>query len=406
MDPNTFDKVLLLIKKYYNSSNVDELLINNWDDLFQELNNQAISAIPTDVLADIAPHKVQKRLIQNATNSIKKMYQHLYAQDQLVQLFQKENVHFVIVKGLAIARYYPTPEYRSLGDVDICVLHEEYKKARNILLSNGFIEVESHYIKHSVYKKNGVEFELHKYFTSTNDIEKANKIEALIQHGIREKNICKLKGYSFPVLPTIAEGIMLLEHMSQHLESGIGLRHMIDWMMYVSHKLNDDVWFACFKREAEAAGLCVLAEIATKVCKKNFGLTGITWCDEANDELCERLLIHIRLRGNFGRKQLTTSEKSQKLFRINRNCLSWIRYLQKTGLMIPFVKENFLLHPFAWIIRSFNIIIEYKKRGNSLKRLRKDLEKATEIDAFLAGLGIRRVSKGNTYWSGKHFIIR
>ena len=406
MSSNIYETVLLLVRKSMYPSYTESVSVSDWEALFQELRDQAVLTIPTNALAEIAPPQEYTKIIRNVSFSIRTMHRHLMAQDDVVRLFQEEAIGFVILKGLAVARYYPKPEYRSLGDIDIAVLHDDYERARQILLQNDYEEVESPYIKHSVYEKNGLCFELHKYFTSTNDAAKATVIEELIQDGIRHPVNFELEGYSFPVLPPFADGIMLLEHMSQHLESGIGLRHLLDWMVYVSHELDDDTWRGGFCETAETVGLRILAEVATKLCKENLGLTGITWCDDADDMMCAKLLAHIELRGNFGRKELSPSEKNQKLFINNKGLFYWFRYLQRTGMRIQSVQRHRLLYPFAWFFRGIELVSKYMKSKRTFRDLRLDLELAKEKESFLDGLGIRRVSKGHTYLSGKTFIIK
>ena len=75
------------------------------------------------------------------------------------------------------------------------------------------------------------------------------------------------------VLPDDENGIVLLSHIRQHLESGLGLRQIIDWMMFVRSYLNDEMWFSSFHEKAQRTGLESLAVITTKMCQKYLGLT-------------------------------------------------------------------------------------------------------------------------------------
>lgn len=406
MSVDTFDIVLTLIRKSINPSDTEQITVADWDSLFNELSTQGISAISADLLAQMVPASEKRRLIQAVSVSLMTMHKHLEAQDSLGRLYQEKGIPFVILKGLAVSRYYPKPEYRSLGDIDIAVLHADYEAARQAMLQDGYREVKSHYEKHGVFEKNGLVFELHKYFASANDVKKASFIEEQIQNGIMSPVICELKGYRFPVLPPTADGIMLLEHMSQHLEDGIGLRHMMDWMLYVSHELNDAAWQNGFRDAAAAAGLCRLAEVSTKLCVRYLGLRGISWCDTTDEEACDRLLAHVKDRGNFGHKSAAPSSKAQKLLSIHKGIFYRFRYLQRTGLRIPFVAKHRILHPFAWLIRAFVLVSQYLKGGNTVLDLRQEYEKAKEIESFMDDLGIRRVSRGHTFWNGSSFVMK
>ena len=49
------------------------------------------------------------------------------------ELFRKNNIEPVLIKGWAAARYYPRKEERLFTDIDICVASREFKKAQGIL---------------------------------------------------------------------------------------------------------------------------------------------------------------------------------------------------------------------------------------------------------------------------------
>ena len=80
--------------------------------------------------------------------------------------------------------------------------------------------------------KNGVSVEIHRFFASLNDPNHAKLLDDQIIENINSSH----------VLPDKVNGLVLLEHISQHLESGLGLRQIIDWMMFVNQCLPDEYW--------------------------------------------------------------------------------------------------------------------------------------------------------------------
>lgn len=110
--------------------------------------------------------------------------------------------------------------------------------------------------------------------------------------------------YEFPMLPPTANGLVLLDHMKSHLKSGMGLRQIIDWMMYVNAKLHDDEWNGIFEKVVKEKGYCKFARVATKMCQKYIGLPyeNIIWCHDADEVLCDRLMSIVMNSGNFGMK--------------------------------------------------------------------------------------------------------
>ena len=99
-------------------------------------------------------------------------------------------------------------------------------------------------------------------------------------------------------------GLLLLAHAALHLSSSeLGLRQVIDWMMFVHQELDDEKWNSCFSEMAERAGLRKLAVALTRLCRDHLGLPGeYRWCKEADEQMVSDLLDLIFERGNFGRK--------------------------------------------------------------------------------------------------------
>lgn len=97
--------------------------------------------------------------------------------------------------------------------------------------------------------------------------------------------------------------MVLLFHIDQHLRSGLGLRQIIDWMMYVA-AVSSDQWFR-LREYLRRSGLEKLAIIMTEMCVKYFGLhTSFQLYDntEADEKTCDDLMEFVLSKGNFGRK--------------------------------------------------------------------------------------------------------
>ena len=68
---------------------------------------------------------------------------------RLTTLFEKEGILAVTLKGCAVARYYPVPEFRKTTDLDLFVASdEEAEKAVRILCENGFRPSEEWHANH------------------------------------------------------------------------------------------------------------------------------------------------------------------------------------------------------------------------------------------------------------------
>ena len=106
------------------------------------------------------------------------------------------------------------------------------------------------------------------------------------------------------MLRAVENELVLLAHLWNYLHTGVGLRQVLDWMMYVHAELNDELWNTAFAEQAEKYGLKKLAITAAHMCQMYLGLPDhFAWYADADEELCNDFLTQVLRSGNFGRKE-------------------------------------------------------------------------------------------------------
>lgn len=128
----------------------------------------------------------------------------LYKQSLLIELFKENGIPMAILKGSAIAIYYPIPSYRTLGDVDFIVHDQDFSKAYQVMLDNGYSlcydidGTEYHY----TLKKDNITFELHRH-----PVGLPNGVCLLktIDEGLKGTKTAEIEGYQILVLPNSAK---------------------------------------------------------------------------------------------------------------------------------------------------------------------------------------------------------
>ena len=338
---------------------------------------------PTDIPAEIvseAQHQAVAELIQPASyQQIAYYIRYTHEEQELIQLLEGHGIPLVILKGAAAAVYYPIPSRRSFGDIDFLVLPERFMDTVKLLEENGYIRGEDNE-RHIAYRKGGIHFELHRRY-SHEDID----IERYVLDGLEHRVTGRIDQHEFPMLPPLANGLVLLDHMRSHLKTGLGLRQVIDWMMYCHKELNDGFWQDSFRFAAEEAKLTTLAITATALCQKYLGLTSdITWCCDADEALVDELLNNLLMSGNFGRKQglgngvekVTTAFRREGLFRRLQRAgeHNWKAY-----------HRNHRLRPWCWLYQIFR----YMRQGiGRIRYVRADIARGNERYELLKKLGI------------------
>lgn len=342
----------------------------NWENLYNELEMQAILVLPYKYVrtnVELSPEDMSRYhqdVLQTATN----FYFNMQAQDEVVRLFKENGIPAAILKGSAASVYYPDPEIREMGDIDIITKPEDFERAYNLLCDNGFdAEPFDPGKRHNELFKNGFEVELHNAFATLKNEDYRKYLDDLIYKGIDESFVCDIKGFQFPMLPHHINGLTLLCHTDYHMEEGPGVRHLLDWMFFVKMYLDDRTWKDQFEKEAENIGLKTMAKTLTKCCQKYLGLTkSITWCNDADEELCDELMEFIMHFGNFGVKQQDNVLRGNILYMMKKP-LEYIKFAQTFGLRTWKVLDKLpWLKPFAWIYQSFRFLSHGIRKGSGL----------------------------------------
>ncbi len=347
--------------------------------VFEEMMQQAIEALPADYLSLL---NISTELGQRWKQVILRKLA-FNAQYEYVQINLPITVPYVILKGTSAAKYYPHPEYRTMGDIDIMTRREDVDIAYQQLISNGYYHLKELNREISV-AKSGMVIELHRRFASLNDPKQAKYLDDLIIEHINPSHI----------LPDLVNGMVLLEHVSQHLEDGLGLRQIIDWMMFVDKCLPDEKWSE-FYTMAKNIKLDNLAIVITKMCELYLGLPHREWCAKADRNLCCQLMNYILSSGDFGNKRTTDEAISTNVFAYMNSLRTMYNLLQKQGLANwNAAKKYKFLRPFAWVYQALRYVSRGLRREQAFSKINSEYLEAKKRNALFKALGVKMKSKG------------
>lgn len=325
----------------------------NWNAVMEEAALQAVAGFVFPVLP---PEQKIKWYSQDSLQKTS-FIRILHEQENLWDMFQAADIPIVILKGTSAAQYYPEPYRRSMGDVGFLVPHRLYEKAKELMVSNGYSYEygDNEKSRHIGFRKNGVLFELHRSFSSFD-----RDIEPFVLEGFDRREIHSICGKEFPTFPDPINGIVFLEHIRQHMfEEGVGLRHIIDWMMFVHAYLTPEKWENEFKPLADLAGFTCFSKVLTLMCKMYIGLPDpVPWCENADPSAASELMEFVLNSGNFGHKAQKAAEQRQvEVVSRNIRRKGLFRYLQEIGeLRWSLLEKHPHLRPFAWMYQSGRIL--------------------------------------------------
>ena len=356
--------------------------------IFTEMCNHALISLPANVLPSISMSpELYKKWKADIIKQVAYYCKYTYSQTNI-----PITVPFVILKGTSAAQYYPYPELRAMGDIDIITKREDYDLACRELLDNNYNETteleDEERGRHRTFVKNGIYVEMHAFFASMNDPYKAKYFDDLVMENINDTH----------VLPDMINGLVLLEHINQHLEEGLGLRQVIDWMMFVDRCLDTDDWNE-FRQYAEKVGLDTLAITVTRMCEMYLGLKEHKWCELADEKLCSDLMDYVMKCGNFGNKLTYDQKISISRAHELKHPINMLKSLQSKGTENWAAAKNPLLKPFAWIWQS----VQYIQKTSGLVN---NYSEADRLDTMFDALGVKRSKNGLVYYENGEYIKR
>ena len=325
-----------------------------------------------------------------AMHYITKNVRLIWEQQQLAEIL--EGIPYIILKGSCASIYYPQPIRRSVGDIDILVDPEHFETAQEALEESGYVSVKSDN-RHIHYERNSTTIELHRRFATLNTKEQEELLDGwLFSTTIAFGEVGK---YVFPMPTDELNGLVLLTHINQHLEEGLGLRHILDWVMYVKNSLPDSKW-CLFKEKTDILGLTTLAKVAARFGQVYLKLNeDIAWCKDADDRTVDKLLDYVSKCGNFGYKD-SDNNTIVKVLSHGRGVRGFFRNLQERGLSNWKVTQKYVwLAPFAWVYQ----LLRYIRKGinqGGLKSIGANIEESQKRNTLLDELDATRRSLKKT----------
>ena len=386
---NQAQKTLLaLLKHALREERYEDAPEQDWNAVLDEANIQAVTALAASALPASLTEEDGKPWKKAQYTQLGAYTRYMYAQDELCRLFAENAIPMLILKGSAAGIYYARPGLRAMGDIDLIVPRELFPQAKELMLRSGYMMKRDDNGRHIEYEKNRLEYELHHTYSHRDE-----NIESYVTEGLRNCVTAEVDGHMIPMLPRLSNGIVLLDHLRHHLREGVGLRQLIDWMMYVDRELDDEFWRESFCAAARQEHMEILAKAAARLCQRHLGLRDtIGWCADVSDELCDFLLENVLSSGNFGQKNKGSVRVESTAASIRNAGL--LRYLQKGGeIHWGALKKYPWLRPLAWAYQLYRyaglfLNKQYRSdfagkldKGNKKYRMLKELDLFKEKDA-------------------------
>jgi hypothetical protein len=251
----------------------------DWERLFQTAKQHAVLPLLYDVLEnEPLPASMQERVQKVACVTVLQSYRMLFFSRDILELLSQHGIEAVLLKGMGTARYYPVPELRKSGDIDLLLKEPNMlKKARGILLKEGFtVSAEQHANHHLVMQSpEHIDVEVHTMLAEPfSSRELTHQMEMALCEAVKCTRTVDVAGVELNVLSDAYEAYELLLHMLQHfLRAGFGLKLLCDWVAFWNRPVAQQE-IDRYLSLIEQGGLTGFSSMVTSVCMRYLGLAG------------------------------------------------------------------------------------------------------------------------------------
>lgn len=298
-------------------------------------------------------------------------------QTELVEWLAEHDIRSAILKGTSCSRYYPYPDARPLGDIDILIDKSNMNAIDAYLRGRGYSPSQHDHAFHAGYYGRDAVIEVHYAGTEVPSSEGGKIVAEEMERFLDSAQTASAGELTFPVLSDTHQALMLLLHMERHMMgNGIGLRQLCDWATFVKGSQTEH-WQSCTLKLLEKCGLMTYAKAVTKVCVDYIGLDKdcARWCDGISNKITKALIEDVFRGGNMG---AADQEGAGSLF-TERTVLGQAGQGKVKGFISrmnriafkhwPVTKKFRVLLPFCWVY----LPLRYMVRSARGMRPKKDI---------------------------------
>lgn len=328
------------------------------------------------------PESIRKQITNETVSCVKQQYRIAFLTKYLIGLLENEKIAVVLLKGAGVAGYYPTPEYRKSGDIDLLLLEpDKLEKVTSIMLENGLkLCGEQHALHHVCFDtEEGISLEVHTSIAEPFDNESMNSdMNRLIPDCRNEITGKECFGVTFPVLSKAYNGYALLLHMLQHyLRAGFGLKLICDWVVFWKEE-SDERTQDIYLKLVEKSGVKGFSDMITSCCIRFLGLDEkrVTWMKMDRLFKVDQFMREILDAGEFGRE-----DKKRMVVMRNSHLGGYLReFHHQMRLRYPAQSKRIILWPVLWI-RTLWIFLKNNKevRGVSTRDILRQAAKRSQV---------------------------
>lgn len=285
---------------------------------------------------------------------------------EISRTFNQSELPFFCVKGYEVARYYPIPALRTMGDCDIVVHRIDVPRAVQLLQQLGFTGSETITLQQWGCNKNGMHFEIHNKLVQEGEYATQDQIKFFNNFDLYLKDDVLDPNFHF---------LYLLMHLRKHfLNRGVGIRQFMDLAVMI--KNNDQLNWAWIEDKLDCIDLLRFAHVCYALVEMWFDVKAPVKYASADQAFVDQITLKILADGVFGFDNEDNKKADAHTALIVSRGPLWLRRI-KLILQSVFLNYEIMrgypgcgfidgrpwLLPVAWIKRFVVLISEKDKSG-------------------------------------------
>lgn len=307
-----------------------------WSSVWQLATEQGVTALVANELLSHHAELLPMHLVVQMMGHIKSIKTNNEQIELAIQTLQRAwdemEIPSMIIKGPISANNYPEPYLRSPGDIDLYIWDPVgHAKAMGWIEEYALKEIKEGVSAHerAYLLPNNVKLELHHQLLFLHKKRYNQTFRHLVDQAIKEESLqsfaigdCEVK-----TLPTTLNALYLFLHLFSHfLYTGIGLRQIYDWLLFLQHH-KGQIETTMHNNIAEEIKLLKAMQAFGSMAVTYLGATPDIFPFEitGNDTMSSAIIEDIFKGGNFGlhdEAHTTWDSKWKRNYRLTRSIIT------------------------------------------------------------------------------------
>lgn len=235
MIDSSAEVVLRLLQKALNPTSLPDLSEGiDWDRVLALASGQCVGGVCMEAIELLPVGSIPKApLLQwiGQTEMQKGQYQYAWeVARKLDRIWAAEGIEVTVLKGRALAQYYPVPHHRYSCDLDLFI-GDGWGHTCDVLERRG-IQLGREVYKEVEFMMDGVYVECHRYITPLRGNKHLKPFELYLRSLLKDGPESRFDGTTLVCPPLMFSVLLFVEHaLGDFLHGKLLLKHVVDWVI-------------------------------------------------------------------------------------------------------------------------------------------------------------------------------